>query len=53
MNVREFESLLRDITQIGKDADYYYLFSKEGFTPELAKMAEGMKNINCIGLEDF
>ena len=47
----EFEELLHDIEQTGKEADYYYLFSKEGFTNELSVMAKNMDNIQCIDLE--
>lgn len=51
MNMAEFENLLQDIEQTGKEADYYYLFSKEGFTNELSVMAKNMDNIQCIDLE--
>ena len=53
MDMKDFERLLKDIEQTGKDADYYYLFSKEGFTSELAAMAENMDNIQCIDLEQM
>lgn len=51
MGMEEFKSLLQDIEQIGKEADYYYLFSKEGFTSELSVMVQNMDNIQCIDLE--
>lgn len=51
MGMEEFETLLKDIEQTGKEADYYYLFSKEGFTNELSVMAQNMDNIQCIDLE--
>lgn len=51
MTTNEFEELLQDIEQTGKEADYYYLFSKEGFTNELSVMAKSMDNIQCIDLE--
>ncbi len=51
MGMPEFESFLQDIEQTGKEADYYYLFSKEGFTNELSVMAKNMDNIQCIDLE--
>ena len=51
MTTEEFEELLHDIEQTGKEADYYYLFSKEGFTNELSVMAKNMDNIQCIDLE--
>ena len=51
MTTKEFEELLHDIEQTGKEADYYYLFSKEGFTNELSVMAKNMDNIQCIDLE--
>lgn len=51
MGMQDFEKLLEDAAQIGKEADYYYLFSREGFTTELAAMAKNMDNIQCIDLE--
>lgn len=51
MGREDFEVLLKDIEQTGKEADYYYLFSKEGFTNELSVMAQNMDNIQCIDLE--
>lgn len=51
MDIKDFEQLLEDVEQIGKEADYYYLFSKEGFTTELSVMAQNMDNIQCIDLE--
>lgn len=51
MGMSEFQALLQDIEQTGKEADYYYLFSKEGFTSELSVMAQNMDNIQCIDLE--
>lgn len=51
MGMEEFKSLLQDIEQTGKEADYYYLFSKEGFTSELSVMVQNMDNIQCIDLE--
>lgn len=53
MNTDEFEKLLEKIEQTGKEADYYYLFSKGGFTTELAVMAQSMDNIQCIDLEEL
>ncbi|MBO5489623.1 MAG: ATP-binding protein [Eubacterium sp.] len=49
----DFEKILNDAEQIGKDADYYYLFSKEGFTSDFAAMASQMDNIECIDLEQM
>lgn len=51
MDVKEFDELLKNNEQIGKDADYYYLFSKEGFTDELEAMTRNMDNIQLIELE--
>lgn len=51
MELAEFKTLLQNIEQTGKEADYYYLFSKEGFTNELSVMAQNMDNIQCIDLE--
>lgn len=53
VGVREFEDLLQCADQIGREADYYYLFSKAGFTKELSQMAENMDNIQCIGLDQM
>lgn len=53
MSMSDFEKLLHNIDQIGKEADYYYLFSKSGFTTELAAMAKNMDNIQCIDLEQM
>ncbi|MCH5251716.1 MAG: ATP-binding protein [Lachnospiraceae bacterium] len=53
MGMPDFEELLKNIEQIGKEADYYYLFSKEGFTTDFAAMAKNMDNIQCIDLEQM
>lgn len=53
MGMSDFEALLNNIDQIGKEADYYYLFSKSGFTTELAAMARNMDNIQSIELEQM
>ncbi len=53
MNMADFEQLLTNMEQTGKEADYYYLFSKEGFTTDLAAMANSMDNIQCIDLEEM
>lgn len=53
MNTDEFERFVLLTEQLGKEADYYYLFSKEGFTNELSVMAKGMDNIQLIDLESL
>lgn len=53
MKNSEFEHLLRLTEQTGQEADYYYLFSREGFTTELSVMAKGMENIQLIDLESL
>lgn len=53
MDTKEFAELLTNLEQIGKEADYYYLFSKQGFTTELAAMTKNMENIQCIDLESM
>ncbi len=53
MTMKDFETLLDNTNQLGKEADYYYLFSKEGFAQDLAAMAQNMDNINTISLEDM
>lgn len=51
MDADDFAELLEKIEQTGREADYYYLFSKEGFTTEMAAMAQNMDNIQCIDLQ--
>ena len=53
MTMKDFEELLDYTGQLGKEADYYYLFSREGFAQDLAAMSQNMDNINCISLEDM
>lgn len=53
VGIREFEDLLQCADQIGREADYYYLFSRAGFTKELSQMAENMDNIQCVGLDQM
>lgn len=53
MGMKDFEELLDNTNQLGHEADYYYLFSKSGFAPDLAAMAANMDNINCIDLNDL
>lgn len=52
-DTQNFKELLKAGSQLGKDADYYYLFSKEGFSSDFAVMASQMNNIECIDLEDM
>ena len=53
MSMKDFEELLDYTGQLGKEVDYYYLFSKSGFAQDLSAMAGNMDNINCIDLEDL
>lgn len=53
MDTKDFEEFLDKTTQTGKDADYYFLFSKSGFTTEVSVMAKNMDNIQCIDLEEM
>lgn len=53
MGSTEFEQLLELSEQLGQEADYYYLFSKEGFVRELFVMASGMENIELIDLDSL
>lgn len=53
MTMKNFEELLDATAQLGREADYFYLFSKEGFATDLASMAQNMENIQCIDLEDL
>lgn len=53
MNGNEFQELVQRTEQLGQEADYYYLFSKEGFVSELSVVASGMDNIELIDLESF
>lgn len=53
MTGADFEELLKRTEQLGQEADYYYLFSKEGFRSELSAAASGMDNIELIDLESL
>ena len=53
MQESEFENLLELMAFTGKEADYYYLFSKEGFTHGMTMMAKGISSIECIDLDNF
>ena len=53
MTVTEFEELLGTMEQTGKEADYYFLFSKEGFAQELSTMTQGIDNVSLIDLESL
>ncbi len=53
MTGTDFEDLLKRTEQLGQEADYYYLFSKEGFRSELSVVASGMDNIELIDLESL
>ncbi|MCH5266392.1 MAG: ATP-binding protein [Lachnospiraceae bacterium] len=53
MNVQDFEKFLKDVEQAGREADYYYLFSREGFTTDLMTMVNNIDNIQCIDLEEM
>ncbi len=53
MGSEEFRELLARAGQLGQEADYYYLFSKEGFTNELSVMANGMDNIMLVDLDSL
>lgn len=51
MDGREFEKLLKLTEQTGQEADYYYLFSREGFTNEFLQSARGMDQIELVDLD--
>lgn len=51
MGIGDFEAFLSKVEQTGREADFYYFFSKEGFTSELSAMAKNMTNIHLIDLE--
>lgn len=53
MTGADFETLLKRTEQLGQEADYYYLFSKEGFGSELSEAVSGMDNIELIDLESL
>lgn len=53
MTGADFETLLKRTEQLGQEADYYYLFSKEGFRSELSVAVSGMDNIELIDLESL
>lgn len=53
MHREEFLELIGLMEQTGRDADYYYLFSKAGFTDELAAITEGLENVTLIDLDSL
>ena len=53
MNENEFEELISTMEQTGKEADYYFLFSKEGFTSPLSVMTENLDNVTSVDLESL
>ena len=53
MNREDFADLVKKTEQLGKIVDWYYLFSKEGFTLDLSVMAKGMNNIELIDLDSL
>lgn len=53
MNEQEFEELISTMEQMGQEADYYFLFSREGFTRQLSVMAEGLTNVTLVDLDSL
>lgn len=53
MDGDDFKMLLKLAEQTGQEADYYFLFSREGFTNDLSVMAKGMENIRLIDLDSL
>lgn len=51
MGSREFETLMKLTEQTGQEADYFYLFSREGFTDEFLQTAQGMDQIELVDLD--
>lgn len=49
----DFQNLVARTEQLGRDVDYYYLFSKNGFSEELTSMAASMDNIELVDLESL
>lgn len=53
MNENEFNDLLMIMQKAGQEADYYFLFSKGGFTRPLSVMAEGLTNVTLVDIESL
>ena len=53
MNEQEFEELISTMEQMGQEADYYFLFSREGFTRQLSVMADGLTNVTLVDLDSL
>lgn len=53
MDEEEFMELVEGMEKIQKGADYYYLFSKEGFTDNLSVMTEKLDNVTLVDLESL
>ncbi|MBP3702449.1 MAG: hypothetical protein J6I65_01560, partial [Lachnospiraceae bacterium] len=53
MNENEFNDLLTIMQKTGQEADYYFLFSKGGFTRPLSVMAEGLTNVTLVDIESL
>lgn len=51
MNETDLEKILQLVIQAGIQPEYYYLFSKEGFTESLTEKAKHVKSIHLIPLE--
>ncbi len=53
MTEDEFDDLIQCMEQTGWEADYYFLFSKEGFTHQLSVMTEGLENVTMVDLDSL
>lgn len=53
MSVRDYENFLFLVMQVGMNAQYYYLFSKAGFTEELQRKVEDQDHVKLLNLDDM
>lgn len=53
MGMQELEQLLENMKQTGREADYYYLFSRRGFTAELDARVQNMNHVFCIDIKQM
>lgn len=52
-DISDYDLLVALAKEAGKEPDYCYLFSKEGFSVELSKSANRNKNVILVGLDDL
>ena len=52
-SMEEYNNLLENVSQAEINADYIYLFAKEGFSEEINQLSRQNPNIKLISLNDF